>query len=180
MITDLMTVHRAVMDALAGVKVRTSVDCPVKFYNKQRKLKEDMKFPEIAVQPFAPVPDERKWTEDIKEVDKEAGTVSIRKPPRRLRFVYQVMLVADRFDDVNEMAIGVLRKFESDEGQMWITINNETFDMDVLNLVDTPNLGDGTFEWAMTFELCLPLFVFAPQVVKAIETFTLEPAPTLE
>ena len=172
---DMLTVNQSFMDVFAGAMVRTNVPVKAKFFNPQPKEKTAPVYPEIVVQPLAPTPDEFVWVERNKQFNAVDNTVTLTPPPIRTRFLFQVTMCSNRYDDALELMRLGLTAFKNEEGQRWITISDQRFDVFIQSIVPTPVIADGVFEDVFTYEVIVPLSLLPGKTVKAVTEFVIAP-----
>jgi hypothetical protein len=177
---DMLTVNQSFMDVFAGAMVRTNVPVKAKFFNPQPKEKTAPVYPEIVVQPIAPTPDEFVWVERQKQYNATDHTVTLTPPPIRSRFLFQVTMCSNRYDDALELMRLGLTAFKNEEGQRWITISDQRFDVFIQSIVPTPVIADGVFEDVFTYEVIVPLSLLPSKTVKAVTDFTVESTEGVE
>ena len=177
---DMLTVNQSFMDVFAGAMVRTNVPVKAKFFNPQPKEKTAPVYPEIVVQPIAPTPDEFVWVERQKQYNATDHTVTLTPPPIRSRFLFQVTMCSNRYDDALELMRLGLTAFKNEEGQRWITISDQRFDVFIQSIVPTPVIADGVFEDVFTYEVIVPLSLLPGKTVKAVTDFTVESTECVE
>jgi hypothetical protein len=177
---DMLTVNQSFMDVFAGAMVRTNVPVKAKFFNPQPKEKTAPVYPEIVVQPIAPTPDEFVWVDRQKQYNATDHTVTLTPPPIRSRFLFQVTMCSNRYDDALELMRLGLTAFKNEEGQHWITISDQRFDVFIQSIVPTPVIADGVFEDVFTYEVIVPLSLLPSKTVKAVTDFTIESTEGVE
>jgi hypothetical protein len=174
MIRDLMTVHNAFYDACANKKLTGSaVVIPVVFFNDQPKLKGKPNYPGIVFQAFVPKPGSKVWVEPTQEFDAENKSVTIDQAPEQLIFTYQVTFEADRFDHANELFLIASKICQQADAQRYITIDGDTFDVEITDTIDMPQLEGGVFQWIFTYRLAIPIYLVDPVVKTAIKQATI-------
>ena len=169
---DMVAVNTAFLNTFASVFVRTTIKAPAKFFNPQPKEKTAPVYPEIVIQPFAPTPDEFVWVDTVKEFNAVDGMVTSIPPPIRSRFLFQVTMCSNRYDDSLELLKFGLTAFSNEEGQRWITIGGQNFDVYIQNIVPAPVIADGVFQDVFTFEVIVPMSLMPGTTAKAITEFT--------
>ena len=169
---DMLKVNTAFMAAFANAAVRGNVQAKAKFFNPQPKEKTAPVYPEIVIQPFAPIPDEFVWVDKLKTYNAADKTVTSTSPPIRSRFLFQVTMCSNRYDDSLELLKFGLTAFSNEEGQRWITIGGQNFDVYIQNIVPAPVIADGVFQDVFTFEVIVPMSLMPGTTAKAITEFT--------
>jgi len=183
MITDIKTLYKAFQDKHVNAISIRSVAVPVRFFNKQPKLKEAPVYPMIVIQPFAPVPEGQVFTETTKTYVTVATVPSVKyvAPPEREKVMIQVSLITDRFDDATalfQLALGV---FKDKNGDRWLQVGDERVNISILTTTDVPTISEGTFEWIITYETTFSLFNTVSTAAKPLitEVVISEPAAPL-
>jgi len=183
MITDIKTLYKAFQDKHVNAISIRSVAVPVRFFNKQPKLKEAPVYPMIVIQPFAPVPEGQVFTETTKTYVTVATVPSVKyvAPPEREKVMIQVSLITDRFDDATalfQLALGV---FKDKNGDRWLQVGDERVNISILTTTDVPTISEGTFEWIITYETTVSLFNTVSTAAKPLitEVVISEPAAPL-
>ncbi len=164
MVTELIVVDNAFFDLIEHrVSVR-GTEVPVRFFNRQPKLKEGPEYPSLVIQPFAPKSSNRQvWTHKVTEQIDDVN-VKVHKPPQCKRFVYQVTGATDRFDDYRELMLAVEKIFpRADNNQVFITIAGEEFDVFYTNIDELPNINDGVFQFVLTATIYVPVQMLDPE-----------------
>ncbi len=194
MITDIKTLYKTFQDKHVNTISIRSAYVPVRFFNKQPKLKDAPVYPMIVIQPFAPVPEGTVFTEPTKEfvsvVVDEVSVPGVKyvAPPEREKMMFQVSLVTDRFDDVTALFQAALGVFKDKNGDRWLQVGNDRVSITILTTTDIPTISEGTFEWIITYETTFSLFnaiattpkpLVTDMVIDEPATITATPDPTL-